>query len=119
MIDALDEMLRQVGIPRFDESGIMQSGMIIRHLMLPGLLGDTRQVLSKIAERYGDRVLVSLMRQYTPFDMQAYPELDRKITDEEYAEAVEWFELVGLNGFLQDEESMSESFIPSFQGEGF
>lgn len=119
VIDALDEMLRQVGIPRFDESGIMQSGMIIRHLMLPGLLGDTRQVLSKIAERYGDRVLVSLMRQYTPFDMQAYPELDRKITDEEYAEAVEWFELVGLNGFLQDAESISESFIPSFQGEGF
>ncbi len=118
VIDALDEMLHQVGVPVLDSDGMMRSGMIIRHLMLPGLLGDTKQVLSKIADRYGDRVLVSLMRQYTPFDMQDYPELNRKITDEEYAEAVEWFELIGLNGFLQDAESISESFIPSFQGEG-
>ena len=116
--DALDEMVRQTGTPVFDSDGMMRSGVIIRHLMLPGLLGDTRQVLSKIAERYGDRVLVSLMRQYTPFDMQEYPELDRKITEEEYAEAVEWFELVGLSGFLQDGESIGESFIPSFRGEG-
>ncbi len=117
-IDALDEMLRQVGPPKFDTDGLMRSGMIIRHLMLPGLSGDTKQVLSKIAERYADRVLVSLMRQYTPFDMKDHPELDRKITEAEYAEAVEWFELVGLNGFLQDAESISESFIPSFRGEG-
>lgn len=118
VIDALDEMVQQVGPPVFDADGIMQSGVIIRHLMLPGLIGDTKQVLSKIADRYGERVLVSLMRQYTPFDMDEYPELDRKISEEEYAEAVEWFELVGLNGFLQDAESISESFIPSFHGEG-
>ena len=118
VIDALDEMVHQVGTPKFDENGIMRSGVIIRHLMLPGLLGDTRQVLSKIAERYGDQVLVSLMRQYTPFDMEEYPELNRRISDEEYEEAVEWFQTVGLNGFLQDAESIGESFIPSFHGEG-
>lgn len=117
-LDALDEMIRQVGEPVWDENGLLKSGVIIRHLMLPGLLGDTKQVLTKIAERYGEKVLVSLMRQYTPFDMQAYPELDRKITDEEYDEAVELFEFLGLNGFLQDAESISESFIPSFRGEG-
>lgn len=117
-VEALDEMVRQTGAPVFDEAGLMRRGVIIRHLMLPGLLGDTRQVLSKIASRYGDRVLVSLMRQYTPFDMGEYPELDRRVTDEEYAEAVEWFETIGLSGFLQDAESISESFIPSFRGEG-
>ena len=118
VIDALDEMVRQVGEPVHDADGIMQSGVIIRHLMLPGLLGDTKQVLAKIAERYGEKVLVSLMRQYTPFDIHEYPELDRRITDEEYDEAVEWFELLGLDGFLQDSESIGESFIPSFHGEG-
>lgn len=117
-LDAIDEMLRQVGEAAYDEDGLLKSGVIIRHLMLPGLLGDTKQVLAKIAERYGEKVLVSLMRQYTPFDMQAYPELDRKITDAEYDEAVELFEFLGLNGFLQDAESISESFIPSFRGEG-
>ena len=118
VIDALDEMVQQVGPPVFDADGIMKSGVIIRHLMLPGLIGDAKQVLSKIAERYGERVLVSLMRQYTPFEMEEYPELNRRISDEEYEEAVEWFQTVGLNGFLQDAESIGESFIPSFHGEG-
>ena len=86
--------------------------------MLPGLLGDTRQVLRHIAERWGDRVLVSLMRQYTPFSMEGYPEINRKISAEEYGEAVEYFSFLGLSGFLQEEEAARESFIPSFRGEG-
>ena len=117
-IDAIDEMVRQTGAVTINANGLMTHGVIIRHLMLPGLAGDTRQVLCKIAQRWGDQVLVSLMRQYTPFQMEAYPEINRRITDEEYAEAVELFELLGLNGFLQDAESISESFIPSFRGEG-
>ena len=75
-------------------------------------------MLRCIAEQWGDRVLVSLMRQYTPFEMDAHPELDRRITDAEYAEAVEQFSTLGLSGFLQDGESISESFIPAFDGEG-
>lgn len=116
--DAIAEMVRQVGSPVFDAQGLLRRGVIIRHLMLPGLLGDTKQVLYKIAAIYGEQVLVSLMRQYTPFQMEAYPELNRSVTDAEYAEAVEYFELLGLTGFLQDTESISESFIPSFRGEG-
>lgn len=117
-IDAIDEMVRQTGTVTMDANGLMTRGVIIRHLMLPGLAGDTRQVLCKIAERWGNQVMVSLMRQYTPFQMEDYPEINRRITDEEYAEAVELFEQLGLNGFLQDAESISESFIPSFRGEG-
>lgn len=117
-VDAIDEMVRQTGPVTMDANGLMARGVIIRHLMLPGLAGDTRQVLCKIAELWGNQVMVSLMRQYTPFQMEDYPEINRRITDEEYAEAVELFEQLGLNGFLQDAESISESFIPSFRGEG-
>lgn len=115
---AIGQMVRQTGAPQYDADGMLQKGTVIRHLMLPGLLGDTKQVLRHIAERWGDRVLVSLMRQYTPFAMDDYPELDRRITAEEYGEAVEYFEFLGLSGFLQEDEASQESFIPSFRGEG-
>lgn len=116
--DAIDEMVRQTGTPQFDTDGLLTRGTVIRHLMLPELSGDTAQVLRCIAERWGDTVLVSLMRQYTPFDMQAFPELNRCITDAEYEQAVEWFSSFGLAGFLQDGQSIGESFIPAFDGEG-
>lgn len=116
--DAIAEMVRQVGAPVYGRDGMLKKGVIIRHLMLPGLGGDTAQVLRSIAEHWGDRVLVSLMRQYTPFGMKAYPEIDRKITDGEYAEAVEWMQSLGLTGFIQERESIRESFIPAFTGEG-
>lgn len=117
--EAIAEMVRQTGIPQFDQTGMMIRGTIVRHLMLPGLAGDTAQVLRYLAEHFGDRILVSLMRQYTPFGMaERYPELDRKITDEEYEQAVALFSELGLAGFLQDKESISESFIPSFEGQG-
>ena len=115
---AIGQMVQQTGAPQYRADGILQRGTVIRHLMLPGLLGDTRQVLRHIAERWGDRVLVSLMRQYTPFSMEDYPEINRKISAEEYGEAVEYFSFLGLFGFLQEEEAAQESFIPSFRGEG-
>ena len=116
--EALPEMVRQTGAPQFDAAGLMTCGTVVRHLMLPGLAGDTAQVLRYLAEHFGDRILVSLMRQYTPFGMEAYPELDRKITDSEYEDAVHLFSDLGLAGFLQDGESISESFIPAFDGQG-
>lgn len=116
--DAIEEMVRQMGAPVYGANGLLKKGVIIRHLMLPGLGGDTAQVLRSIAENWGDRVLVSLMRQYTPFEMDDYPEIDRRITDAEYAEAVETFQSLGLSGFTQDGESIGESFIPAFSGEG-
>ena len=117
-VAAITEMVRQTGIPQFDGSGLMTRGTIIRHLMLPGLGSDTAQVLRDIAIRFGDTVLVSLMRQYTPFDMQDWPELNRTITEEEYADACEQFRSLGLGGFFQQSDSISESFIPAFDGSG-
>ena len=117
-VPAIAEMVRQTGAPQFDENGLLKRGTIIRHLMLPGLAGDTAQVLRDIAARWGDRVLVSLMRQYTPFEMQDFPELNRTITAEEYESACAIFRELGLGGFFQQDESISESFIPAFDGTG-
>ena len=117
-VTAITAMVRQTGAPQYNADGMLTRGTVIRHLMLPGLGGDTAQVLRDIAVRFGDRVLVSLMRQYTPFGMQDWPELDRTITDAEYAEACALFCELGLGGFFQQDESISESFIPAFDGTG-
>lgn len=117
-VAAISEMVRQTGAPQYGADGMLKKGTVIRHLMLPGLGGDTAQVLRDIAVRFGDTVLVSLMRQYTPFAMQDWPELDRTITDAEYEEACALFEDLGLSGFFQQDESISESFIPAFDGTG-
>lgn len=117
-VTAITEMVRQTDAPQYNADGMLTRGTVIRHLMLPGLGGDTAQVLRDIAVRFGDRVLVSLMRQYTPFSMQDWPELDRTITDAEYAEACALFCELGLGGFFQQNESISESFIPAFDGTG-
>lgn len=115
---AITEMVHQTGAPQFDGNGLLTRGTVIRHLMLPGLGGDTAQVLRDIACRFGDTVLVSLMRQYTPFGMEDWPELNRTITEEEYADACELFQSLGLAGFFQQAEAISESFIPAFDGTG-
>lgn len=117
-VDAITEMIRQTGAPQYNENGLLQRGTIIRHLMLPGLSGDTAQILRDIAARFGDRAQVSLMRQYTPFDMQDFPELNRTIADDEYAEACEQFQSLGLSGFFQEKNAVSEQFIPTFDGTG-
>ena len=117
-VQAITEMVRQTGAPQYGGDGLLRRGTVIRHLMLPGLAGDTAQVLRDIAARFGGAALVSLMRQYTPFDMQDWPELDRRITDEEYDDACELFRALGLGGFFRQAEAVSESFIPAFDGTG-
>lgn len=117
-VDAITEMIRQTGTPQYDKNGLLRRGTIIRHLMLPGLSGDTAQVLRDIAVRFGDRVQVSLMRQYTPFDIQDFPELNRTVTDAEYAEACQLFQSLGLSGFFQEKNAVGEQFIPIFDGTG-
>lgn len=115
-VAAIGEMVRQTGAPRYDADGLLTRGTVIRHLMLPGLAGDTAQVLRDIAQRFGETALVSLMRQYTPFGMQDWPELDRTITDAEYEDACALFRALGLGGFFQQGDSIGESFIPAFDG---
>lgn len=117
---AIEEMVRQVRETRFDERGIMQKGVIVRHLALPGYLEDSKRIINYLHETYSDRIFISIMNQYTPIkENMIYPELNRKISDEEYKELVDFAIEIGVvNGFIQEGETASESFIPEFNEEG-
>jgi putative pyruvate formate lyase activating enzyme len=110
---AIREMVRQVGAPRF-EGDKMVSGVIIRHLILPGFVDNSLKVLDWIGDTFGSgEVLVSLMRQYTPMPGLPAP-LDRRVTDEEYDAVLSWMYLNDLDGFTQDEAAATADFIPDF-----
>jgi putative pyruvate formate lyase activating enzyme len=115
-IKVIKEMYRQVGNAKFDKNGIIQKGLIIRHLVLPNNIENTRSVLKQIANNIDKNVYVSLMGQYIPQDSaMRYPELNRKVTREEYDKAIDYFFEVGLeNGFMQELDSASEEYIPEF-----
>jgi len=117
---AIDEMVRQQPQPVFDDEGIMQKGVIVRHLVLPGQVQAAKNAVEYLYNRYGDNIFISIMSQYTPCtDLGDYPEINRKITAEEYDEVVDFAVETGIeNGFLQEGESASESFIPPFNLEG-
>ncbi len=117
---ALAEMVQQVGEPFFDDQGIMRKGVIVRHLLLPGCLEDSKAVIRYLYETYGERIYISIMNQYTPLPHVArYPELDRRITSEEYDELVTYALDLGVeNGFIQEGDTALESFIPDFDDEG-
>ena len=119
---ALARMLRLTGEPVFDEKGMLQKGVIVRHLLLPGHKRNAREVIAYIHQNYGDRVILSLMNQYTPLetlDTVRYPELGRKLTSQEYDEVVDYAIELGVeNGFIQDGETAEESFIPTFDTSG-
>lgn len=117
--DAINEMVRQTGSPQFDSSGLMIRGTIVRHLMLPTLSGDTAQLLRYAAAHWGNRILFSLMRQFTPHGpLDTFPELQHRLTDEEYQSACDLMQSLGLNGYIQDADSVNDSFIPLFDGRG-
>ena len=118
--EALKEMVRQTGTPEFDRQGIMKKGVIVRHLLLPGHVKDSRRVLEYLLSTYGKEIYISLMNQYTPMPaMKDDPRLSRKVTDREYQRLIEYGIQLGLeNGFIQEGETAKESFIPEFNGEG-
>lgn len=117
---AIEEMYRQVGSAVIEDE-IMQKGMIVRHLILPGCLDNTLGVLDWFAETFpkGD-VLFSLMSQYVPIGKaKNIPPYNRKITEEEYDAAVSYLDFLGIEaGFTQDFSAASEEYIPDFSFEG-
>lgn len=110
---AIQEMHRQVGDPQFQGDQLI-SGVVIRHLILPGFVENSLKVLDWIGEHFDPgQVLVSLMRQYTPMPGLPAP-LDRKVTDEEYEAVLSWMYLNDLEGFTQEDSAASDCFIPDF-----
>ena len=118
--EALSEMVRQVGKAEFDSRGMMKKGVIVRQLLLPGHVKDSKNVLKYLYETYGDKIYISMMSQYTPMPaMKDDPQLSRKVTDREYERLIDYAISLGLNnGFIQEGETAKESFIPEFDGEG-
>jgi putative pyruvate formate lyase activating enzyme len=119
--EAIKEMYKQTGPYKLDKDGIMESGVIIRHLILPSHLENSKKVIDWVAENFKPgQVMFSLMHQYVPCGNAAkYPEINRTLTPEEYQEMEDYLFASGIeDGFVQEGEAASGDFIPKFDGTG-
>ncbi len=118
--EAVKEMIRQQPKNIFDENGIMQKGVIIRHLVLPLNLTQTRKILAWIKNNLPEDTIISLMSQYVPLaNACKFKEINRKITKREYEKALTMLDEFGFeNGFMQELSSSKEEFVPPFNLEG-
>lgn len=115
--DAVDAMFRQVGPCIFDKNGMLTRGVVVRHLVLPGRGYAARKIISRLFERYGNKIVYSIMNQYTPLQnnpgIQQFPELLTPLTPAAYEEVADYAAGLGLEyAYLQEGEAISESFIP-------
>lgn len=116
-VSALSEMLEQTGAPEFDPNGIMTSGVMVRHLVLPSHRKDSIEIIKYLKSHYGtDKFILSLMSQYTPnSNLQNFPELNRKITSFEYNSVTQFAYDSGFtNAYIQQKSSADEKYIPPF-----
>lgn len=120
---AIGEMVRQQPKCLYKpENGLLSRGVVVRHLLLPGLLIQAKLILSYLYRTYGDRIIYSLLNQYTPNPellSENYPEINRKVTEYEYHSLMEYAAELGIkNGYIQTGEAAGESFIPAFDLRG-
>lgn len=115
--EAIKEMYNQVGTPVLDENGIMKKGVIIRHLVLPNNLQNSKDVLKWINDNIDNKVFVSVMAQYFPTNRaKDFPELNRKLTKEEYEEIENFLYSLNLdNGYIQELGEHEEEYVPDFE----
>lgn len=113
---SLEEMVRQTGSVKFNSEGIASSGTIVRHLMLPGLLFDSKKILDYLHAAYSDDIYISIMNQYTPVNPEFLPsKLQKKVSWEYYNCLLDYAVNIGIkNAYIQDKETAKESFIPEF-----
>lgn len=117
---ALDEMVVQVGFWSENAQGLLERGIIVRHLVLPGHIEESFQVLRVLHERYGSKIRLSIMNQYTPLrgDLVRYG-LSGKVSNEEYESVLDYADYLGIEDyFWQEGGAATESFIPTFDGTG-
>ena len=113
---AIQEMYFQVGLPKFDNDGLIKKGLIIRHLVLPNNLDNSKKVLSWTKENLPKDVYVSLMAQYFPtYKAKDICELNRKLTPEEFSDIKTFFDNLGFtNGYFQELGEHEEEYVPNF-----
>lgn len=113
--EAIKEMYKQVGNPVFDEKGMIKKGLIIRHLVLPNHLQNTKQVLKWIKKNMGREVLVSVMAQYFPeYKALETEDINRKLNKEEYEEIQGFVDELGIDGYMQDLEENEKKYVPKW-----
>ena len=117
---ALEEMYRQTGKNKFNKDGLMTKGIIVRCLVLPTKSNDTKKIIDYLYKKYQDNIYLSIMNQYTPVNfIKDYPYLNKTISEDEYNEVIDYAIDLGIkNAYMQEGDTCSESFIPSFDLEG-
>ena len=117
---ALSEMVRQQpDVVIDDATGLIQKGVIVRQLLLPGHVNDAKVVLKYLYDTYHDHVYLSMMSQFTPIALKDYPEINRTVTRREYERLVDYAIKIGItNAFIQEGDVAKDSFIPAFDCEG-
>ena len=117
---ALSEMVRQQPDVVIDDvTGLIQKGVIVRQLLLPGHVNDAKAVLKYLYDTYHDHVYISMMSQFTPIALKDYPEINRTVTRREYERLVDYALKIGItNAFIQEGDVAKDSFIPAFDCEG-
>ena len=117
---ALSEMVRQQpDVVIDDATGLIQKGVIVRQLLLPGHVNDAKNVLKYLYDTYHDHVYISMMSQFTPIALKDYPEINRTVTRREYERLVDYALEIGItNAFIQEGDVAKDSFIPAFDCEG-
>ncbi len=113
-LEAIAAMCAQTGLPVYDDTGMMLSGTLIRHLILPLRTGESIAILDTIAEKLPKGTPVSLMRQYTPMNGVDLPGLDRRLTAREYAKVRDHMLMLDLPGYLQQKEAADSAYTPAF-----
>lgn len=117
---ALSEMVRQQpDVVIDDATGLIQKGVIVRQLLLPGHVNDAKAVLKYLYDTYHDHVYISMMSQFTPIALKDYPEINRTVTRREYERLVDYALEIGItNAFIQEGDVAKDSFIPAFDCDG-
>ena len=114
----IDEMIKQVGPCKFDKNGLIKKGVIVRHLLLPGHLDDSKKIIKHLSS-YKDDIYISIMNQYTPIRKLEYENLNHPVKKDDYYELIDYADNLGINNaFCQEDETVSESFIPIWNFEG-
>lgn len=112
---AIDEMYRQVGEIKINDDGMLEKGVVVRVLILPGHVDDSKKIIEYLYKTYGNDIFISIMNQYTPVWKCKYSNLNRKVTEDEYNDVVNYaIDLGVVNAFVQEGEAADDSFIPKF-----
>lgn len=117
---AISEMVRQQpGVVIDDATGLIQKGVIVRQLLLPGHVNEAKAILKYLHDTYQDSIYISMMSQFTPIALKDYPEINRTVTRREYERLIDYAIKIGItNAFIQEGNVAKDSFIPAFDGEG-